>query len=140
LGEQLKAAAPEEQAGLDFLFGHAHGQRAAAQPLLQEALDPGEIDFHDFLAGTVEAVRPPGENAHETLGELAHPLMLEQLRQLEELASRDLHDYEHLHQVRIAGKQLRYAMEVLAPCYEPPFAEELYPAVEQMQEILGRAN
>ncbi len=31
-------------------------------------------------------------------------------------------------------------MEILAPCFAPPFREQLYPAVEAMQEILGRAN
>jgi hypothetical protein len=31
-------------------------------------------------------------------------------------------------------------MEVFAPCFEPSFREDLYPQVEEMQEILGRAN
>jgi CHAD domain-containing protein len=31
-------------------------------------------------------------------------------------------------------------MEVFADCFEPAFKEELYPAVEQMQDILGNAN
>src|SRR5205807_2618699 len=35
---------------------------------------------------------------------------------------------------------LRYAMEVFAPCFGAAFREEYYPAVEQMQEILGLAN
>ena len=42
--------------------------------------------------------------------------------------------------MRILGKRLRYAMEMFADCFGPAFREELYPAVEQMQEILGRAN
>jgi CHAD domain-containing protein len=52
----------------------------------------------------------------------------------------DLRDYAQLHQVRIAGKRLRYAMEVFADCFDPEFRETLYPRIEQMQEILGRAN
>jgi CHAD domain-containing protein len=31
-------------------------------------------------------------------------------------------------------------MEVFADCFAEPFREELYPAVEEMQEILGNAN
>jgi CHAD domain-containing protein len=31
-------------------------------------------------------------------------------------------------------------MEVFVDCFAPPFREQLYPAVEEMQEILGRAN
>src|SRR5262249_42588954 len=38
------------------------------------------------------------------------------------------------------GKRLRYAMEVFADCFAPAFRDQLYPAVEEMQEILGNAN
>ena len=62
------------------------------------------------------------------------------LDELDAAAGRDLHDYAHLHRVRIVGKRLRYAMEVFADCFEPAFKEELYPAVERMQDILGTAN
>ena len=41
---------------------------------------------------------------------------------------------------RIGAARLRYAMEVFADCFPPPFREVLYPMVEEMQEILGRAN
>ena len=55
-------------------------------------------------------------------------------------AAQDLQPYEHLHKVRILGKQLRYAMEIFGGCYDAPFRDVYYPAVEQMQEILGLAN
>jgi CHAD domain-containing protein len=45
-----------------------------------------------------------------------------------------------LHEFRIAGKQLRYAMEVFAAAFSPAFREELYPIVEQLQEKLGAVN
>jgi CHAD domain-containing protein len=44
------------------------------------------------------------------------------------------------HRVRILGKRLRYAMEIFADCFPPEFNEQYYPTVEEMQEILGRAN
>src|SRR5262249_49734367 len=72
--------------------------------------------------------------------DLARPLLCGLLHELEEAANRDLDDYTHLHQVRIIGKRLRYAMEVFADCFGPAFREQLYPAIEEMQEILGRAN
>src|SRR5207247_467787 len=40
----------------------------------------------------------------------------------------------------ILGKQLRYAMEVFADCFSVVFREEIYPRVEEMQEVLGNAN
>ena len=67
-------------------------------------------------------------------------MLAELLAELDEGAARDLDDYGNLHQVRIAGKRLRYAMEVFADCFEERFRTETYPAIEEMQEILGRAN
>src|SRR5262249_43118741 len=97
--------------------------------------------FDRFLAETVAAVhKPHGAEAGHTLIDLARPMLSRLLGELDAAAAEDLDDYDHLHQVRIIGKRLRYAMEVVADCFARPFREELYPAVEQMQEMLGRAN
>ena len=45
-----------------------------------------------------------------------------------------------LHQFRIRGKELRYAMELLAGSFPPAFRDELYPQVGELQERLGRVN
>ena len=45
-----------------------------------------------------------------------------------------------LHQFRIRGKQLRYAMELLAGAFPPAFRDELYPQVGDLQERLGQVN
>jgi len=45
-----------------------------------------------------------------------------------------------LHQFRIRGKELRYAMELLAGAFPPDFREELYPVVEALQDRLGEIN
>ena len=49
----------------------------------------------------------------------------------------DLNDLRNLHRFRIRGKELRYAMELLAPAFAGEFREELYPVVEELQERLG---
>jgi CHAD domain-containing protein len=52
-------------------------------------------------------------------------------------------DFENtlaLHEFRIAGKKLRYAMEVFAAAFGPAFRKELYPIVEELQEKLGAVN
>jgi CHAD domain-containing protein len=132
----------KEQPGLDFLIGYAAGQRRAAQAQLEEAGADQMSGFETFLAETVAAVRAPQEAGLQsaTLLDLARPLLSRLLHDLEVKASGDLEDYAHLHQVRIAGKRLRYAMEVFALCFDASFREKLYPQVEEMQEILGRAN
>jgi CHAD domain-containing protein len=135
---QRKAA---EQPGLDCLLGYAVAQRLAAQEQLTTSGPDQAAAFERFLAETVAAVQAPSANSvGRTLLDLARPLLADALRDLDAAAARDLVDYAHLHQVRIAGKRLRYAMEVFGECFAPPFREELYPAVEEMQEVLGRAN
>jgi CHAD domain-containing protein len=132
---------PKQRPGIDFLVGYAAAQRDAAQAHLQDIAKDYPFSFDRFLAETVAAVhKPPGAEAGHTLINLARPLLSRLLAELDTAASDDLDDYDHLHQVRILGKRLRYAMEVFADCFARPFRDELYPAVEQMQEMLGRAN
>ncbi|MBL0921261.1 MAG: CHAD domain-containing protein [Phycisphaerales bacterium] len=52
----------------------------------------------------------------------------------------DLSDPERLHELRIAGKRLRYAMEVFACCFPAELRERLYPRLEEAQEALGAVN
>ncbi len=125
--------------GFDFLIGHTVAHRVVAQSQLDEANPNFPFAFERFTADTLHAVHRP-DTSMGTLSDLARPVLNTLLRELELAAGQDLHDYEHLHQVRIIGKRLRYAMEVFADCFAPEFRETHYPAVEEMQEILGRAN
>lgn len=45
-----------------------------------------------------------------------------------------------LHRFRIRGKELRYALELLAGAFPPAFRDELYPVVATLQERLGLVN
>jgi CHAD domain-containing protein len=127
--------------GFDFVSGYALSQRAAAQErLVKIGRDhPSAIDR--LLSDTISSVqRPHARQAPRLLGDLATPLLAELLNKLDEAARADLYAYKNLHQLRIAGKRLRYAIEVIAACFAAPLREQIYPAVEAMQDILGRAN
>lgn len=124
--------------GVDFLFGYGVAQRDLAQLVLHESTQDYPFDFDRMVSETVAAVQRPVTS--QTLTEWAGPRLTGLARDLSEAAGQPLEDYGYLHQVRILGKRLRYAMEIFADCFGPAFREELYPAVEQMQEILGRAN
>jgi CHAD domain-containing protein len=126
--------------GVDFLLGYAVARREGAQAQLEEAGKEYPFAFDRFLAETVAAVHKPHAPNLRTLLDLARPLLTSLLQELDEAVARNLEDYEHLHRVRIVGKRLRYAMEVFADCFAPEFRDQLYPAVEQMQAILGNAN
>jgi CHAD domain-containing protein len=49
-------------------------------------------------------------------------------------------DEAALHRFRIRGKELRYAMELLAGAFPPDFRNKLYPVVEALQDRLGEIN
>jgi CHAD domain-containing protein len=139
-GRQRKPAALQRP-GLDLLTGYALSRRLAAQDRLLAVAQDHPFASDRLLAETVAAVhRPHDDTTGRLLIDLARPTLSGLLAELDAAAGRDLHDYTQLHRVRIAGKRLRYAMEVFADCFEPAFKEKLYPAVEEMQEILGNAN
>ncbi len=52
----------------------------------------------------------------------------------------DKSDLEAFHQFRIAGKSVRYAMELLAGAFQPEFRDEVYPSFEKLQDKLGKLN
>lgn len=126
--------------GADFLLGYALGHRAAAQEQLLASAGT-VVELERSFAHAVAAVRAPNDGPDSgRLNDLAQSLLRELLGEVNAAMQGDLASHEHLHQVRILGKRLRYAMEVFVSCFPPAFRERSYPAVEEMQEILGRAN
>jgi CHAD domain-containing protein len=139
LRERHKLRSERNREGLDFLYGYARGQRDAAQKVLEDMVPPGDI-IHLFENSLTDLRPPQGRNQPRTLADLAGSSIARLLAELNAAAAKDLDDYDNLHQVRIAGKRLRYTMEIVADCFAPSFREEVYPRVEGMQDILGRAN
>jgi CHAD domain-containing protein len=127
------------QAGLDILLGYVLAHREVAQTHLEEASQDYPFAFDRLLAETVAAVHKSSTSWH-ALVDLARPTLSGLLEELNQATAADLQDYVHLHRVRIIGKRLRYAMEVFVDCFDPSFRDQLYPAIEEMQEILGQAN
>jgi CHAD domain-containing protein len=139
LQSRLVKAPVKQRRGLDFLLGFAHGQRVLAQDHLRQAFagEGGKFARHiEQVCQTLAGSRP----SPQPLSELAGPMLTKLLHELESAARDDLQKYESLHQVRILGKQLRYAMEVFESCFGPEFRERYYPAIVEMQDILGLAN
>ena len=52
----------------------------------------------------------------------------------------ELNDLDSIHEFRIRGKELRYAMELLSTAFPETFRTELYPLVEHLQDRLGDIN
>jgi CHAD domain-containing protein len=49
-------------------------------------------------------------------------------------------DWSALHQFRVAGKELRYTLELVTPAFGAQLREVAYPIVEGLQEKLGQVN
>jgi CHAD domain-containing protein len=140
LGERRQRNLQAETPGLDCVAGYALGQRTACQAQLETVCLQELPVFEEFQSDLLEAIRPLHDDPEAILAQHAQPLMRHLLTNLEAAASQDLTDHAALHQVRIKGKRLRYAMELFADCFAEPFREELYPHVEAMQDVLGRTN
>jgi CHAD domain-containing protein len=136
---ELPKRSARRQCGVDFLTGYALGQRLTAQKELEEASTDYPEAIEQRVEQTVGAVQRPGADPR-SLAELGRANVFALVRELDDAMMQDLADYARLHRVRIIGKRLRYAMEIFVDCYPPAFREMLYPMVEEMQDILGRAN
>jgi CHAD domain-containing protein len=55
-------------------------------------------------------------------------------------AAADLSDVHHLHQLRIAGKHLRYTIELLAAGLPESIRQHVYPMIKDLQDRLGAIN
>lgn len=123
---------------LDFLFGYALGERSAAQALLVEAAARTGSKFLELSTTLPEkAHEPRGDSPPDSFGDLAESVLGHQFAEFTAAVHSDPSEPTELHELRILGKHLRYAVEIFAPCFGAPLKEQLYPAVEALQEYLG---
>src|SRR6185437_4384358 len=122
---------------LDFLLGYALGERSAAQTRLEEAAEKTRDDLEALAADLPERIRESGKHSEETFGKLAEADLGDRFQEFAAAVAERPTDPDELHELRILGKHLRYAIEIFAGCFGPPLKEKLYPAIETMQEFLG---
>ncbi len=121
----------------DLLLGAAVARRMAAQDLLVEVAEREGREFHKETRNLIQGSFEWQRESQATLGDLARHTVAALMREIDEMMSPPPSKYVDLHQLRIRGKRLRYSMELFATCFAPPFREQLYPAVVEMQETLG---
>jgi CHAD domain-containing protein len=132
----LKTAAGKP--ALDFLRGYALGERSSAQLRLVAAAEeagPAFVEESIALPQRVHEARGPHAPATFAAQGLAH--LAPALAQFTADVRADPTESAALHQLRIHGKRVRYAMEIFAGCFAAPLKDVLYPAVEALQELLG---
>jgi CHAD domain-containing protein len=126
---------------LDFLLGYALGERSAAQSRLAGAVDKAGPEFIELSTAIPEHVHDPrGDGPADPFGEQARIDLGRMFEEFNAAIDDDPADPAALHKLRILGKHLRYAIEIYAACFPPAMKEQIYPAVENLQEQLGEVQ
>jgi CHAD domain-containing protein len=97
--------------------------------------------FERRAAKLLARVRLRGEaGPNEKLSEWATERMRPRLRKFFAAGSADLSDVSALHQFRICGKKLRYAIELLAGAFTDEIRAVAHPLLRNLQDRLGEVN
>lgn len=100
--------------------------------------------FDRRVRSLLKKTRKPGKRRREVAASRLGDWALSRIRPLADsfllAIPHDWHDAEATHRFRIAGKRLRYAMEVLSTALPSAYRESLYPLLESLQERLGELN
>jgi CHAD domain-containing protein len=115
--------------------------RCAAQaPLRQVHCRLKDKDWERRGAELCAGLRWRGSKRQPNFRQAARRRLRSVLRKFLRAARGDFADLQLVHEFRIAGKRLRYAMELFAGAMPGSFRKQLYPRVEDLQERLGRLN
>ncbi len=100
-------------------------------------------NFADRLPRFIEKVRArhlPVGSAEPTIRRLGQLCLMPRVEEFFQAAHAGLDEYAELHQFRIQGKRLRYALEIFAGAFDPRLRNELYSQIEHLQQLLGDIN
>jgi CHAD domain-containing protein len=129
------------QSELAPLIERVSEHRRASQEPIQRALKRARRrGFADRCDELVASVAWRDERPEPAFSDLATSRIAQVAEQFFDVAAGEVETAEGLHRLRIAGKQLRYSMEIFAGAYPGEFRESLYPRIEELQERLGAVN
>ena len=121
------------------------GLRRRAQPAIERLHDHLSKN-HRFarraraLVARVRVRSADGSTGSLTFAEAARQGLGPLVDQFFAAAAADLNQADALHQLRICGKRVRYAMEIFVGAFGPEMRQEIYPIVAEIQEKLGKIN
>ena len=136
----LRMASVEDAGFLELLCQSIVKRRKKVQrklrrklPALQAGLDQAGAE----LLATLRSVRGTGSQGHASFGRTGTRILNKELAAIWDLAAKELDSTATLHQLRIACKHLRYAVELFMPVLPDGFREDFYPQLENIQDLLG---
>jgi CHAD domain-containing protein len=132
-----------DQGGAQLLDALRHRRHDAQGPIRQVYQEQKARDFPGKVDALLVRIRPRGEMAEQGepgFSQAARACLNPIVESFFASGSGEMADHASLHEFRIFGKQLRYAMEIFVGAFGPALRETLYPQVEQLQELLGAVN
>jgi CHAD domain-containing protein len=126
----------------DVRRGLTERRAAAQQPLVAIAKSNPPKKMDDKITRLVCRIRWRGRGPEPTARQAGQLQMLEVTKEFCAAANAAGADQsmEVLHGLRIAGKKLRYTIELFASVANDSLRQSVYPIVEELQERLGAIN
>jgi CHAD domain-containing protein len=115
-------------------------RRRARRPIMKTYRKLARRDFRRRSKRMIGKIRRPKHGQEATYAAWARVGMQRSVDAFFTAAAADLNDIAALHQMRIEGKLLRYALEYFGGAIGPEVREHLYPQIEQIQSLLGLIN
>jgi CHAD domain-containing protein len=115
-------------------------RKEAQQPLVQGYMKARQKEFSRRSGELIDGLRWRDDPPEPIFFDFARAMFRPLVDAFFSAAGADLSDVTALHQMRICGKQVRYAMELLAGAFSCSFRDELYPVFGEVQEKLGTIN
>ena len=139
LQEECDPAAEFSNRFLDFLAS----RRAAAQPsLVRMHAKARRKQLENDFAGAVAAVQETADSAagQQSFVATAREALHVAAEDCLSFATADAQSIDLLHQLRIAGKRLRYCLELFHSPLDRRLRNSLYPQIVELQDRLGSIN
>jgi len=113
----------------------------AQQALLQVEAESQSKKFDRSLERCLNFLNQSNrKNSTTPIGKFAKKSLQKASQSVLRLTSTQHPTLEELHELRIAGKRLRYSIEIVHAALNPNLRTELYPLIEKLQSRLGRMN
>lgn len=126
---------------LEPLTAHVAALRKNAQPHLVKSYRRARKDgFKKRYRRLLKRVGWKGKKSEPVFADFATQTLAGIVQDFFDAADEDLEDVRALHMLRIRGKHVRYALELLAGAFHKSFRKRLYPVFADVQERLGHIN
>jgi len=140
----LRLASDSDDPAARWLAEHVRARREKAQRPLMKIHHrlgcSGRLERHTAKLLRKTRRRSDRKDARMRFDRWAGDSLRPVARKFFKAAEADFSTAEPMHRFRIRGKQLRYAIELVAAAYPPEFRKRLYPVVERLQDRLGEVN